>query len=112
MSYSEDDLQKYFAYVLQNACRKTLWFHVPNGGKRDKRTAALLKKFGLRPGVADMLIFKFAARPLAVEVKTKTGVQSDDQQKFERHWIAIGGVYEIVRDPQEINAIPERFALD
>lgn len=110
--YSEDDLQKYAAYVLTDACKKTLWFHVPNGGKRNKVTAALLKKFGVKPGVADILIFRPRRSNLAVEVKTKTGVQSDDQKKFQLHWEQLGGIYVIVRTPEQIEALIPRFGLD
>lgn len=33
------------------------WCHVPNGGNRDARTGAKLKRQGVKPGVPDVLIF-------------------------------------------------------
>lgn len=37
--------------------RKLYWAAIPNGGKRDKRAAAILKKMGVKPGLSDILIF-------------------------------------------------------
>jgi hypothetical protein len=37
--------------------RKLQWAAIPNGGKRDKRTAAILKKMGVQSGLSDILIF-------------------------------------------------------
>ena len=34
------------------------WCHVPNGGLRNKRVAAQLKRQGVKPGVPDVLIFE------------------------------------------------------
>jgi len=49
-----------------------LWTSTANGGRRDKRTAAGLKRQGLKPGVPDVLIFTAAPgapRGAAVELK-------------------------------------------
>lgn len=56
-------------------------------------------KFGLT-GSADIL-GATAGRPLAIEVKDATGRQEDDQVKFQRAWEAAGGVYLLVRDPED-----------
>lgn len=34
-----------------------LWCHVPNGGRRNRVTAARMKAEGVKPGVPDVLIF-------------------------------------------------------
>lgn len=31
-------------------------FHIPNGGRRDKREAASLKRQGVKPGVPDLFV--------------------------------------------------------
>ena len=54
--YDEDSFQMHVALLFSEACRKTVWFHVPNGGKRDKITAARLKQMGVRSGVADIIV--------------------------------------------------------
>ena len=110
--YDEDSLQMYGALRFQQACRKTVWFHVPNGGKRDKITAFRLKKMGVRPGVADFIIL-CRKLPLAVELKRpKTGRQADNQKGFQAAWEAQGGVYELVRTPQEIDGLVFKYQLD
>lgn len=59
---------------------------VPNGGKRDKKTAAILKMMGVRPGVPDILIFdsppKFQhLKGAAIELKRADGGTVSDEQK-------------------------------
>jgi hypothetical protein len=61
---------------------------IPNGGKRDAKTAAILKHMGVKPGVMDLLIFDTPPNyPLmkgaALEMKKRTGgVVSDEQQDW------------------------------
>jgi hypothetical protein len=42
--------------LLLNAAPKVFWFHVPNEGRRAKRTGAFQKRLGMLPGVADLVI--------------------------------------------------------
>jgi len=111
VDYPEEDLTKYAAFVFTRACRYTVWFHCPNGEKRDKVTAAKLKKMGVRPGVADFIMLLTSGRALAVELKTLKGRQSEDQQGFQASWEANGGAYVIVRTPFEIEGLIFRFGL-
>lgn len=75
--------------------------HVPNGGKRDKATAARLKAMGVKPGVCDILVFcrnrcPIDGRPplyfagLADERKTTTGRLSADQERWQKHLVHEG----------------------
>ena len=52
-----------------------LCFHIPNGGKRSKSEAALLKKMGVEAGVPDIFIAKGNSHfyGLFIEMKTKEG---------------------------------------
>jgi len=50
----EDDEQLMLARWLNAA--EVLWFHVPNGGKRNKREAGKLRAMGVRAGVPDVMI--------------------------------------------------------
>ena len=111
MAYSEDALQFYAAKRFHDACQKTVHFAVPNGEKRDKVTAAKLKKMGVRSGVADFILL-CRGLPIAVELKTTTGRQSENQKGFQSAWVAAGGVYVIVRTPEEIDSLVFRFLLD
>ena len=65
---------------------KGLLFAVPNGGRRDKVTAAKLKAEGVVAGVADLILLvpnkNHAA--LLIEMKTKTGKQSPSQKNWQK----------------------------
>jgi hypothetical protein len=112
VDYVEDTLQMHAAAVFTRACKKTVWFHVPNGGKRSKATAARLRKMGVRRGVADFILL-CRGLAIAVELKTrKKGRQSDDQEGFEIRWTENGGVYVLVRTPSQIEGLIFRFGLD
>jgi len=111
VAYSEDSLQFYAAKRFHDVCRKTVHFAVPNGEKRDKITAAKLKKMGVRSGVADFILL-CRGLLIAVELKTTTGRQSENQKGFQAVWEAAGGVYVVVRTPEEIDGLIFRFLLD
>ncbi len=65
--------------------RPLRWAHVPNEGKRSKKTAAILKQMGLKTGLSDILIFDTPptypiCKGAAIELKKLSGgVTSDDQ---------------------------------
>jgi hypothetical protein len=63
-----------------------LLFAIPNGGLRDKRTAAKLKAEGVRAGVPDLClpIARKGYHALYIEMKTHTGRESHEQF----HWRA------------------------
>lgn len=60
-------------------------FAVPNGGRRDKTTGAMLKAEGALRGVADLILLhpsgKFGA--LLIEMKTPDGRQSAEQRNWQ-----------------------------
>jgi len=62
------------------------WCHVPNGGYRDFKTAKLLRRLGVKPGVPDILIFNpppaFPGRPgTVIEMKRQFGGKISAYQK-------------------------------
>jgi hypothetical protein len=58
-----------------------VWFHVPNGGLRTKREAALLKAMGVRSGVADLILFH-GGKLYALEIKAPGGRATEAQLQF------------------------------
>ena len=87
-----------------------VWFAVPNGEWRDPATARKLKEMGVRPGVADFLLFRRDYR-IALELKTPAGRLSDDQKGFRAKWIDNGGNYEVARSLDEVRAVIARYDL-
>ena len=98
--HPEADLQRAVAQYLDTVLKPpAFWFHVPNGERRDARTGAMLKAMGVKPGVADCLIFyeeKYEYRTLAVlaiELKAGKGKPSKAQVDFRDRLCAVGGHY-------------------
>lgn len=56
------------------------------------------------PGGAD-LIGILDGRPLAIEVKSPTGRQSEEQRRFEQLWRARGGIYLMPRSVEQAIAM-------
>lgn len=57
-------------------------FHVPNGGKRRRVEAAILKGMGTLPGVADICVMFSEGRVAWIEVKAGNGRVSQAQRDF------------------------------
>jgi len=69
-------------------------FAIPNGGKRDMRTAAKLKAEGVVPGVPDLFI---PAWNLWVEMKTLRGRVTPRQRDMIKHLLECGHKVEVIR---------------
>jgi len=63
-----------------------LFYHIPNGGKRDKREAAKFKRTGVKAGIPDICIPipKKQYHGLYGELKRRRGGKLSDKQ---RYWI-------------------------
>lgn len=69
----EQALHRSIAQLLDRVLPKdAFWFHVPNGGKRNKTEAGILKALGVRAGVPDILI-AFRGGLYAIELKAANG---------------------------------------
>ena len=73
-------------FRLQYPSLGKILFAVPNGGKRDVRTGALMKYEGSIRGVADLILLipKKGFASLCIEMKTRKGTQSEEQIKWQR----------------------------
>ena len=80
-----------------------LLFAVPNGGSRNAIEAVNLKKQGVTPGVADVIlqIPKKGYASLCMEFKTSKGRQSDEQKEYQRQVEMAGSKYVIVRSVEQ-----------
>ncbi len=59
-------------------------FHIPNGGLRNKATAARLKAAGVKPGVPDLFlpVTRGQSAGLFIEMKYGTNKPSPEQQRY------------------------------
>ena len=102
---SEDKIQQeIFMWFNNTHCLKhhkpryTI-FSVPNGGTRNIKEAVKLKSTGLKAGVSDLIVVM--DKIIFVEVKTKTGTQSQKQKDFQKIVTDLGYKYIVVRSLNE-----------
>ena len=94
----EHNLQSSIMRFLDDALPSSCYaFAVPNGGKRNAVTGAILKREGVKAGVADIMILRNPGMCAMIEVKTKEGGLSNSQKLF-RDWCSANGFpYAVVR---------------
>lgn len=100
---------------LQQACIKWVRYQypdliiyaIPNGGKRNAVTGAILKAEGVLAGVADLFVAKATKdyHGLYIEMKTAKGRQADSQRAFEEAVTREGYRYELCRSFEQFVAI-------
>lgn len=90
-------------FRLQYPSLVRLMFAVPNGGKRDARTGALMKYEGAIRGVADLILLipKKGFASLCIEMKTPKGKQSEEQEQWQREAEKYRNRYVICRSLEE-----------
>lgn len=97
-----------------------MFWHTPNGGQRNKAVAGKLKAQGVKPGVADILIFTQGGtlhtitglvRCYAIEMKADDGELSLDQYKWATGWLEIGGHYAIARTSYDVETACRLWGL-
>ena len=107
--HPEEDLQaacvEWFRYAWRKYWR--LLFAVPNGGSRNAKEAANLKRAGVVAGVADLLLLvpnKYYGA-LCLEAKWENNDQSEAQKEWERAAVAAGNKYALFRSLDEFMGI-------
>lgn len=86
-----------------------LWFHCPNGGKRNLKEASLLKAMGTLAGVPDLIFIMPNGQAAFIELKTKTGEHSPEQITFAQRARLIGCAYATCRSFEEVEATVTRW---
>ena len=103
--HEEDDLQRACVcwFDLQYPQYRLRLHHSPNGGKRNAIEAVKFKQMGVRAGFPDLLLvipnkyYPF----MGIELKTKTGRQSDHQKAYQKEFDSIGAKYVVCRSLEE-----------
>jgi len=114
MKHLEDNLQEACVRWFRLQYPNIVIFAIPNGGYRNSREAARLKKTGVLPGVADLFIMKDKYPPpwdmstaaeayhgLFIELKTGKNKQTAAQKAFEAKCKAEGYQYKVCRYIEE-----------
>lgn len=101
MRHLESALQKQVIKYIRLQYPHALSFAVPNGGKRGKGEAAIMKAEGVLAGVSDILVFWQGGRG-AIELKVGKNAESDYQKAFAARWQALGGHYAVCRSLDDV----------
>ena len=106
-SHVEDDEQAVvirWARLMEQRHPTLRWLlHIPNGGSRNPKEAVRLKAQGVLPGVADLFL-PVARRDYHgcwLEMKTREGRVSPEQQTFLADMTAAGYFAQVVRGSEE-----------
>jgi len=101
MYHEESQIQiacvRWFYY--QHRDLEGLLFAVPNGGRRGKVEAGIMKAEGVYAGVADLLLLvpRGPFHGLAIEMKTAKGRLSDSQKEWAKKVLKQGYEYVVCR---------------
>jgi hypothetical protein len=87
-----------------------VYFHCPNGGKRRKVEAAIMKGLGVRPGVSDLILLR-NGHAYALELKADGGRPTVDQMEFISDWNSAGGYGCIVEGLDRAIRVLETWGL-
>jgi len=86
-----------------------LIFHIPNERRGGIGAIMHFKRMGVRPGVADYLMF--TNRSVAIELKDDKNKQRKGQEEFQRNWERLGHLYFVVRTLEEFQGIVTALTL-
>lgn len=101
MNHEESRIQiqcvKYFRYLHPD--KASLLFSVPNGGRRDKITASIMKAEGVVAGVSDLILMvaRGGYHGLCIEMKDEKGRQATSQKEWQKQVEGQGYKYVLCR---------------
>lgn len=85
-----------------------LCFAVPNGGTRNVREAASMKREGVMAGVADLIVVAERA-VLFIEMKVGKNKQQESQKAFQKAVERLGHTYVVCHSLKEFQLTVERW---
>lgn len=113
MRHIESNIQiacvKWFRLRYPHLAR--LLFAVPNGGARNRVTGAIMKAEGVVAGVSDLILLYPSGdyHGLCIEMKTRTGQQSQSQKTWEAEVICHDYRYAVVRSFEEFQKVINEY---
>ena len=98
-------------FDLQFPALKPLLYAVPNGGKRNAREAARLKREGVRPGIPDLVLAipMLPYHGLYIELKTPKGRLQPSQRDVLLRLEDQGYMTQIVRSFDEFQSLITKY---
>lgn len=110
MRHLESEIQKQIVRAVRYVYPKSLIFSVPNEGKRNVKTGVIMKAMGLMHGTSD-LVFVHDRKVIFIEVKSKTGRQTEYQKDFQKIVESHGLRYWLVKSTEEVLTSIENLNL-
>ncbi|MDR2584755.1 MAG: VRR-NUC domain-containing protein [Prevotellaceae bacterium] len=103
MTHKESQLQRNCVKWCRYAYPKNILFAIPNGGRRGKIEAGIMKAEGVLAGVADLFLMtaRNGYNGLFIEMKVGYGKQTPIQKEFEKAAIDAGYRYAVCRSMDE-----------
>lgn len=101
MARPEQALQIRLVHTLRLCAPDVLVFHIPNGGKRDAREAALFKAMGVLPGIPDLGLCWPIGRVGFIELKAGRNGLTATQAALHERLKATGFLVAIAIDVEE-----------
>ena len=91
-----------------------LLYAVPNGGKRDAITAAVMKSEGVLAGAPDLCLDvpNHHYHGLRIEMKTRKGTQQASQKEFQRNVESMGYKYILCRSFDDFRRMITQYLMN
>lgn len=111
MKQREETFQEAVAKYMALQYPRILFFHVPNGGKRDVVTAVKLKRQGVRRGIPDCIIEapRRGFHGLRVELKVNGNYLEPEQKEVINYYNENGYFATMVRTFDEFKQIVDEY---
>jgi hypothetical protein len=103
-----------FAINLLAATAKpdVVYYHIPNGERRDAATGAKLKRMGVVAGAPDLaFVLPPLGRAAFLELKSATGKQSKTQKEFEARSLRAGAEYQVASTPETVIGVLKKWGV-
>jgi hypothetical protein len=111
MKHAESRIQSACVAYFRTKHRDIVIFAIPNGSKRKPITGSILKREGVLAGVADLFIMapRGGFHGLFIEMKTKTGRQTESQKLFQNICELEGYAYRIARSLDDFMQLTSNY---
>lgn len=104
---TERELHRDVARYFDHVSGELFAFHVPNGERRSRLTAAILVGMGVKAGAPDFVVLLGSGRTLWLELKTENGRLSCAQADFRATARRLGHTYAVCRSVADVHAALE-----